>query len=71
MKWILKFCQTTLLLKQSIFYKKLEMHRGYNSVLQQADTNKKKGKPTLDREEFVQFYNKLTERPEIEELYMK
>jgi len=38
---------------------------------QEADTTKKKGKPTLDREEFVQFYSKLTERPEIEDLYMK
>lgn len=37
-----------------------------------ADTRRVKGeKPTLDREEFVQFYNMLTERPEIEELFLK
>ncbi|XP_052232765.1 1-phosphatidylinositol 4,5-bisphosphate phosphodiesterase delta-1-like isoform X2 [Dreissena polymorpha] len=36
-----------------------------------ADTRKIKGeKASLDRDEFVQFYKRLTERPEIEELYM-
>ncbi|KAL3841781.1 hypothetical protein ACJMK2_019882 [Sinanodonta woodiana] len=35
-----------------------------------ADTKKsKRGKPTLDREEFVNFYHNLTERSEIKELY--
>ena len=39
---------------------------------QAADTRRVKGeKPTLDREEFVNFYNLLTERPEIEELFLK
>ena len=39
---------------------------------QTADTRKTKGeKPTLDSEEFVKFYNLLTERPEIEELFLK
>ncbi|PVD33253.1 hypothetical protein C0Q70_04505 [Pomacea canaliculata] len=38
-----------------------------------ADTNKTvgRGKPTLDREEFVRFYNMLTRRPELEEVFLK
>jgi hypothetical protein len=41
-------------------------------VLQAADCRRVKGeKPTLDRGEFVQFYTVLTERPEVEELYVK
>lgn len=40
---------------------------------QRADTNKTvgRGKPTLDREEFVRFYNMLTRRPELEEVFLK
>ena len=42
------------------------------TYFQAADTRREKGeKPTLDREEFVNFYNLLTERPEIEELFLK
>lgn len=39
--------------------------------LQKADTTKTRGKPVLDAEEFVKFYHMLTERPEIDEIFMK
>ncbi|KAL4224544.1 phosphatidylinositol phospholipase C [Mactra antiquata] len=50
-----------------------DMDRNYvREMFNAADCRRVKGeKPTLDREEFVQFYNMLTERPEIEELYRK
>ncbi|KAK7491468.1 hypothetical protein BaRGS_00017297 [Batillaria attramentaria] len=42
-------------------------------MFEKADTRKTpgKGKPTLDREEFVRFYNLLTRRPELEELFLR
>ena len=41
-------------------------------IFQAADTRRKKGeKPTLDRDEFVDFYNKLTERKDIEDIFLK
>ncbi|XP_025087105.1 1-phosphatidylinositol 4,5-bisphosphate phosphodiesterase eta-2-like isoform X2 [Pomacea canaliculata] len=42
-------------------------------MFERADTNKTvgRGKPTLDREEFVRFYNMLTRRPELEEVFLK
>lgn len=50
-----------------------DMDRSYvKEMFNTADTRKTKGeKPTLDSEEFVKFYNLLTERPEIEELFLK
>ncbi|XP_053383997.1 1-phosphatidylinositol 4,5-bisphosphate phosphodiesterase eta-2-like isoform X2 [Mercenaria mercenaria] len=50
-----------------------DMDRGYvREMFNAADCRRVKGeKPTLDREEFVQFYTVLTERPEVEELYAK
>ena len=41
-------------------------------VLQKADTNTGVGeRSTLDAEEFVQFYHMVTERAEIEEIFLK
>ncbi|XP_052801173.1 1-phosphatidylinositol 4,5-bisphosphate phosphodiesterase delta-4-like isoform X2 [Mya arenaria] len=50
-----------------------DMDRTYvREMFNAADTHRVKGeKPSLDRDEFVQFYNMLTERPEIGEIYMK
>ncbi|XP_060600026.1 1-phosphatidylinositol 4,5-bisphosphate phosphodiesterase eta-2-like isoform X4 [Ruditapes philippinarum] len=50
-----------------------DMDRGYvREMFNAADCRRVKGeKPTLDRGEFVQFYTVLTERPEVEELYVK
>lgn len=43
----------------------------FQLILQKADTTKTQGKPVLDAEEFVRFYHMLTERPEIDEIFMK
>lgn len=43
----------------------------FQFILQKADTTKTHGKPVLDAEEFVRFYHMLTERPEIDEIFMK
>lgn len=40
-------------------------------LFNKADTTKTHGKPVLDAEEFVRFYHMLTERPEIDEIFMK
>lgn len=40
--------------------------------LQKADTNKSMGGgSTLDSEEFVHFYHSVTERAEVEEIFLK
>ncbi|KAK7099384.1 1-phosphatidylinositol 4,5-bisphosphate phosphodiesterase delta-1-like isoform X2 [Littorina saxatilis] len=41
-------------------------------MFEKADTRKtNKGKATLDRDEFVRFYNMLTNRPELEEIFLR
>ncbi|XP_076450758.1 1-phosphatidylinositol 4,5-bisphosphate phosphodiesterase delta-4-like isoform X2 [Babylonia areolata] len=42
-------------------------------LFEKADTRKNpgKGKATLDRDEFVKFYNMITRRPELEELFLR
>lgn len=44
---------------------------GSSFILQKADTKKTHGKPALDAEEFVRFYHMLTERPELDEIFMR
>ncbi|KAL5006357.1 hypothetical protein ScPMuIL_015163 [Solemya velum] len=50
-----------------------DMDRKYvKQLFDKADAKTVKGeKPSLDREEFIDFYHMLTERPEIEELFLK
>ncbi|KAL8618755.1 hypothetical protein ACOMHN_015165 [Nucella lapillus] len=41
-------------------------------LFEKADTRKSgKGKATLDKDEFVRFYNMITRRPEVEELFLR
>ncbi|XP_061182848.1 1-phosphatidylinositol 4,5-bisphosphate phosphodiesterase eta-1-like isoform X2 [Saccostrea echinata] len=49
-----------------------DMDKKYvQTLFDKADTTKTYGKPVLDAEEFVKFYHMLTERPEIDEIFMK
>ncbi|XP_078332156.1 1-phosphatidylinositol 4,5-bisphosphate phosphodiesterase delta-1-like [Crassostrea virginica] len=49
-----------------------DMDKKYvQELFNKADTTKTRGKPVLDAEEFVKFYHMLTERPEIDEIFMK
>ncbi|XP_055996618.1 1-phosphatidylinositol 4,5-bisphosphate phosphodiesterase eta-2-like isoform X3 [Ostrea edulis] len=49
-----------------------DMDKKYvQTLFDKADTKKTHGKPALDAEEFVRFYHMLTERPELDEIFMR